>query len=164
MADALIEHLRQTYAVTVSEDIAFSADLIHQPRIPLRAVRVVPTNSDAAPLTFVFSSFPGVDIHAGLLHDFHFPSCGCDACDESLERLLEEIEEAVLAVAAGDFSEYVTSGALLAVGYALRSDDGGFRAGSGSPQNFPQERLVEAETALRRLTSGWQPWLPLAGE
>jgi hypothetical protein len=92
VADALIDHLRQRYAVSVSDDIAAAADLMHERDDVLRAVRMVPNNPDAAALTFVFTAYPAVVVHAGLPHDFPFPQYGCDACDESLEVLVEDLE------------------------------------------------------------------------
>ncbi|WP_404810209.1 DUF6226 family protein [Microbacterium terricola] len=35
-------------------------------------------------MTFVLTEFPGVHLRAGVLHDFHFPTCGCDACDDDV--------------------------------------------------------------------------------
>jgi hypothetical protein len=74
VADALIQHLRDTYAVTVSEEVALVSDLIGTPDDVVRAVRVTPANADGAPLTFVFTSYPGITVHAGLLHDSGFPA------------------------------------------------------------------------------------------
>ncbi|WP_104082585.1 DUF6226 family protein [Cryobacterium sp. Y11] len=34
----------------------------------------------------------GVYRHVGLLHDFHFPVCGCDACDNDVTDLVEDFE------------------------------------------------------------------------
>lgn len=45
--------------------------------------RLTLSDSAAAPLTFGFTSYPGLILHAGLLHDFAYPICGCDACDET---------------------------------------------------------------------------------
>ena len=46
----------------------------------------------SAALTFVYTSFPSVLVQAGLLHDFSFPSCGCDACDETWESSADGLE------------------------------------------------------------------------
>ena len=79
VADALIAYLRREYQVTVSEDAAHGEDLLIARIDGARAVRVTPARDEAAPLTFVFTPYPGVMIHAGVLHDFPFPACGCDA-------------------------------------------------------------------------------------
>lgn len=53
---------------------------------------MTPAAADAAVLTFVFTDYPGVIVHAGLLHDFLYPVCGCDACDETWQSVAEDME------------------------------------------------------------------------
>lgn len=143
VAEALIEYLTASYAVSLSEDIAFAADLLHGAIDVLRAVRVEPLNRNEAPLTFVFTAFPGIIVHAGLLHDFLFPDCGCDACDESLDSLLDELESIVLAVVEGRFSESVEPNATLRVRYRITEPgspygrQGATNLGSGPPNTQP---------------------------
>jgi hypothetical protein len=158
VADALIQHLTGTYAVTVSEDAAFAADLMHEPGDVLRAVRVVPANPDAAPLTFVYTSYPGVILHAGRLHDFPFPQCGCDGCDETAESAAQELEWTVLAVAAGGYAERVNPSAQLPIGYEIVSADGTHRGRGERGVAWPAARLRDAASQLRRLPGRWQPW------
>ena len=158
VADALIQHLTGTYAVTVSEDAAFAADLMHEPGDVLRAVRVVPANPAAAPLAFAYTSYPGVILHAGLLHDFPFPQCGCDGCDETAESAAQELEWTVLAVAAGGYSERVDPGAQLPIGYEIASADGTRRGRGARGLDRWTARLRDAERQLRRLPGRWQPW------
>ena len=158
VADALIQHLTETYAVTVSEDAAFAADLMHEPGDVLRAVRVDPANPDAAPLTFVYTSYPGVILHAGLLHDFPFPQCGCDGCDETAESAAQELEWTVLDVAAGGYSERVNPGTQLPIGYEIASADGTPLETGARGLDCPTSRLRDAESQLRRLPGRWQPW------
>ncbi len=92
VAGALIDWLTNTFDVVVERDLRAATDLLHMPEDVVHAVRVVPYDSTAAPLTFVLTNFPGVYLHAGSLHDFHFPVCGCDACDGDLTSLAEELE------------------------------------------------------------------------
>ena len=101
IADALISHLEGTYAIDVREDPALAGDLLLPDPDVRRAVRLTPHHAGAAPLTFVFTGFPGVIVHAGVLHDFPFPACGCDACDETSESTADRLEMLVLGVAVG---------------------------------------------------------------
>ena len=78
--------------MVVEPDPRAVTDLLLLPNEVVHAVRVTPRNPASAPLTFVFTPFPGVYLHAGSLHDFHFPVCGCDACDDSVADLVEELE------------------------------------------------------------------------
>jgi hypothetical protein len=158
VADALIEHLRQNYEVTVEEGITFARELLKPPDNVLRAVRITPDNPDGAPLTFVFTSYPGITVHAGLLHDFPLPQCGCDACDETPESIADELESIVLAVVAGGYKESVDPGAELPIGYQLASDTHR-RSGHTRIAGYPAERVAASTTQLRILADGWQPWL-----
>ena len=60
-----------------------------------------------APLTFVLTRFSSVTEHAGLLHDFPYPVCGCEVCDDSWAHLADNSERDVLAVAHGNYRERV---------------------------------------------------------
>jgi hypothetical protein len=159
VADALIEHLRDTYEVSITEDTGLVNEL--NPRFGggvLRAVQVLPPNADGAPLAIVFTGYPGIAVFAGLLHDFIIPHCGCDACDDDLDVLIEELEELVLAVAAGGFKESLTTNPDLPFRYDLRNPNG---SGHGSSKvRTGSARENEALEKIRTLPNGWQPWLP----
>ena len=53
--------------------------------------RVTPADPAGAPLTFDYTPYPGLILHAGLLHDFAYPIRGCDACDESAVEQLRNL-------------------------------------------------------------------------
>jgi hypothetical protein len=126
----------------------------------LRAVRVDPASPDAAPLVFTFTDFPGVLLHSGLLHSTPFPSCGCDACDETLASEAAGLEQQVLAVAAGGFAERYPLGNHRRAEYQLvRVDGSGWEGGGGEPSHdYTDDQLSDAERALKLLPNGWQPW------
>ena len=74
-------------------------------------VRLTPADLRAAPITVVFSDFPGLHIRFGKWWQEPFPVCGCDACAESGEQLAEELARLVDSVIAGRFREgYAPSG------------------------------------------------------
>jgi hypothetical protein len=158
VADALVDHLTHAFAVTPVDGVAAAEDLMHAQDDAVRAVRLVPANSDAASLTFVFTSYPGVVVHAGVLHDFAFPQCGCDACDETAESAAEDLERLVLTVATGGYTEFVEAGGDLGVGYELVSA-GGSRRHRSRADSYPPGRLRDAEARLRALPQPWQPWV-----
>lgn len=89
----------------VEESLTVADDLLHSQSDIIRAVRVSSQNHAAAPLTFVLTKFPGVFLHAGALRDHYFPSCGCDACDDDVEGLAEQLEWTVRAVVSGRYFE-----------------------------------------------------------
>jgi hypothetical protein len=122
----------------------------------VRAVRVRPADADASPVTFVFTSFPGIHLHAGHLFDSPYPSCGCDACDESGERCATSLEEAVLAVAGGGLSESYTPGVELPLSFRLEFP-GGSTGGSRREADYPLDRMAAAEELLTPHRV-WAPW------
>lgn len=72
VADALIAHLRETYDVEVDEGVEVAADLLRPAfHDVVCAVRIRPNDPKCASLTLVFTAYPGIYMHAGLLHDFH---------------------------------------------------------------------------------------------
>lgn len=185
VAEALIDYLTVRFEASSSENPAFAADLMHSRNDVLRAVRITPASTDASPLTFVFTTDPGVLIHAGLLHDFPFPDCGCDACDETAEAAAEGLGEIAMAVAQGRYQETYDAGVerprppgrwvpwpasprmalpgplpgLLPAGYRIVAPDGSSRArGEASLGSYPADRLATAKARLERLDDGWQPW------
>src|SRR5690349_6082374 len=64
-------------------------------------VRFTPNGPDAAPLTFAFTSFPAVVVHAGEWRLGAYPHCGCDACDEVPADVADELRKDVNALTAG---------------------------------------------------------------
>lgn len=165
VAEALIEYLLRRYDAWSRDDPAVVADLMSGRDDIVRAVRITPAGDDAAPLTFAFTGYPGVVLHAGLLHDFHFPSCGCDACDESAAALADELEETVTAVTDGRYRETldVGSGAQRPPGrwapLPARLDAGSSTSGvvesdlRGGSEGGIGFRIVASDGSHRR--SGW---------
>lgn len=159
VALALIDHLAAVYDVEVHEGPALAAELLMEAREVLQAVKVTPRRSGAASLTFVLTGYPGVIVHAGVLHDFPFPVCGCDACDETAETTADRMERLVLTVAAGGYRERYPVGSQRWSEYALTAYDGsGSESGKGEPVPVASYRLDDAEVRLRDVPGAWRPW------
>jgi hypothetical protein len=159
VARALIDHLKAVYDVDVQDGPAHAGELLTEGRDVLQAFRVTPRDSGAAALTFVLTGYPGVVVHAGVLHDFPFPVCGCDACDETVETTADRLERLVLSVAAGGYSERYPVGRRRWSEYALTAFDGsGSESGQGEPAPASPLRLQNAELRLRGVAGGWNPW------
>lgn len=158
VAAALIDHLRGTYDVAIDEDAATAADLLHPPpHEVVRAVRIRPNDPTGASLTFVFTAYPGVFMHAGLLHDFHYPVCGCDACDSTWRAEADELERQVLAVVDGRYREAIECGLRPWIQHAFAYPDGA-SSGRSRSQDLPAGRLRIARRILRDLSQGWAAW------
>lgn len=178
VADALVRHLAATYAVTVEDVDLRGVDLTaHAPDAPahpvlaglrtvgpdaLRAVRLTPSSDDAAPLTLVVTGYPSIVVGAGVLHEDGFPSCGCDACDDTADGAAEALEDLVLGVAAGRFSEALRRTLLGRrewwVAHRLDLPDGGYRSGEGRTR-LSRGVGQQARRRLAALPDGrWRPW------
>jgi hypothetical protein len=156
VADALIEHLVETYDVDASRDAVHARDFLGRPNLE-RVTRLTPNDWAGAPLTFGFTTYPGLIVHAGLLHDFVYPICGCDACDETVVGQVELLERHVCAVVAGHYREEYTPGAQLPIQHFVTFDDGG-QAGRSTIDGYPTGLLAIAEARLRDLPDGWAAW------
>lgn len=93
-------------------------------------------------------------IAAGAFHQFAFPACGCDACDEGADAQLDQLEETVFAVVNGDYREWAAGAA---VGFSLRFNSGS-RSGEGSARDIDPERLAAGLSILPRTGASWLPW------
>ncbi|WP_298743466.1 DUF6226 family protein [uncultured Microbacterium sp.] len=159
VAEALIAYLCENYDVAVEEGEAVAGDLLHPAyHAVVRAVRLRPNDSACASLTVVFTAYPGVYLHAGLLNDFHYPVCGCDACDSNWQAEADDLERQVLAVAAGNYRETLErrEGDPW-VGYAFTHTDGASSGGAREP-GISRERFDSAEAILMKTPQGWPRW------
>ncbi|MCP2638211.1 DUF6226 family protein [Microbacterium sp. HD4P20] len=156
VGDYLIEWLVDEFDAVTEESPEVAGDFLSVPPDAVRAVRVTPGDEVAAPLTFVFTSFPGIHLHAGFLFEDRYPSCGCDACDEEWESTATELERAVGAVVGGGFSEGFAPGAELPVSFRLERPDG-WRGGSSRADAYPAELLARVGPLLTP-SRAWAPW------
>ena len=156
VANALADWLQESFDVTVDESPSVASDLLRVPDQVVRAVRIMPGDPAAAPLTFVLTGFPGVYLHAGALHDFQFPVCGCDACDEDVSGLAEDLEWTVRAVVQGGYMERFLAGRQW-IENLLEDGSTGMRSGRSRADEYPPERLHAAEAALPA-SGRWGAW------
>lgn len=110
VANALVDHLAANYDVDVVEGNHLTGEMTRAPAPEevQRALQFTPRSDASAPLTFVFTDFPGLHVQAGALFTATFPTCGCDACDETWETTAEEMEWQVLAIVDGGLTERVS--------------------------------------------------------
>lgn len=158
---ALVSWLESDFEVTVDAGVRKDPFPVRGIVDPVDVIRVTPSSPLAAPITFVLTSFPGVALRAGVLHDFHFPVCGCDACDDDVVLVADDLEQTVKAVVAGRYTESIgdhePSFPDGAVSHRLTWEDGGWSGGSGRLEDTPEERLRLARATLP--TDGrWAAW------
>lgn len=160
VARALIDWLIATFDVTVDRDESVVADMVWAVKEINGAVRLTPRDALAAPLTFVFTSFPGVVLHAGALFDMHIPVCGCEACDDDVMQLLDQLEWATRVVVGGGYSERVGEDSGGFHEYKLEND-AGTQSGRSPLAELPADLAVERVDAARGIlpASGtWGAW------
>lgn len=169
VARALIEHLERVFDVDVIDEPATDAALLRPQRDVIARVRVLPRDSEAAPLLVAFTAYPGVIVEAGVLHAFPYPICGCEACDETADAQATELEELVFAVTLGGYAEHYPVGRRRDLHLGLVHLDvagavTGSSWGSGDTGGLSAERLERGEATLAALHRGWQPWPLRRGE
>ena len=157
VAIALIDWLQSTFDVDVEHSPLAAGDLLRVPDDVVRATRVVPRDPSAASLTFVLTRFPGVSVHAGALHDFRFPGCGCDACDDNATTVADELEWTVRTVVSGGYSERIDSWPGRWVEYRLDEPGARMHSGRDRTNGLPGERVTSARAALPA-QGKWSPW------
>lgn len=146
VVDALVDHLETWYDVDVDRRTDESGE---------RVWRLRPTTGATVTLTGPAES---VRIEAGALTREYAPSCTCDACDETAESVADQLEETLLAIAAGGLREVFPVGHRRWLHTELRTPGGGGRSGGGEPDpSLSAERLDDAAHLLARLPDGWWP-------
>jgi hypothetical protein len=95
---ALVDYLAAAYEVD-------RTDSVNDGRAE---TRLTPRSGGGAPLTFVFGNedLPGVRVQAGWRFEGLWPDCGCDACDDDVNYLLDDLENTVLTIVRGGMSEW----------------------------------------------------------
>jgi hypothetical protein len=172
VARTVIEYLDRAYDVVLESgpsciDVFLRSELglIPGPVVVLEAVTIGPKDLSSAPLTFGFTSLPGLYLRAGVLHKFAFPHCGCDACDEGIDYLLDELEKSVFAVTQGHFKESIKGRRRGTIKYEMNSAG---RGESGSQiwksrralryTGESPERIKAAKDRLLKAPNGWTAW------
>ena len=121
-------------------------------------VRLSPTDHDAAPIAVVFSTFPGLHVRFGRWYSEPFPSCGCDACDESAEGEIERLSEMVDDVVAGRFCEAIRHPLISLRGSGWRETKFWSSVGTRAQRSRVDGLRAREMAGGRRLDLNWKPW------
>lgn len=157
VAKALISHLIAGFDVALIEE-GDAAEVFRRAHV-VRTLRLEPASANAAPLTFGFTEFPGVHLAAGVLNQSVWPTCGCDACDDDLDWLVDDLENTVFAVVEGRFQEAVR-GTVRHRATSRLWGAWGERTAEGIPgADLSREEMRAAKERLDALTDGtWRAW------
>ncbi|GAA1630443.1 DUF6226 family protein [Actinoplanes couchii] len=91
-AEHLLDDLARDFMVvrsegSVSDPSRFSGQV--------RMVQLDPTRPGVGRLRINFTSFPGLVVKLGQERETALPACGCDACDEDPQELIEDLHDKV---------------------------------------------------------------------
>lgn len=189
VARALADHLRPRVDLEVSEetgpvpaapgvslrDLAALGMPVEDEEAEAHLVRLRLRSPGAVPLTFAIATgpVPGVTVLAGATVARPFPSCACDACDETGESADEDLEDTVFALVESGLTESVEEERprglrrLRAVArrepeytvFSRWGTDMGEESSSGL-WPFGAESARAAQARLAEVGGHWDPWEP----
>ena len=157
---AIIDRLESDFEVESAEGFGFDEKLARGLDLARVDVRLIPKDPGAAPISVVFTAFPGLRIRFGRWYIEPFPVCGCDACDESAEDEIERLTDMVDDVTAGRFREAIELPLLSFMGAGwvdtrFWSPDGRRRR---HRSRVDRRRAREMSGGRHRLDLNWKPW------
>ena len=157
-ATELLDRLEREYAVERLE--GHDADELGRESLARPSTRLVPHDPQAAPIVVAFTEFPGLHFRFGSWRTEPFPDCGCDACDETPEEAIEEMNRMAEAVVSGRFRESMRVPLLMGDGwreseFKFDDDYGGF---SASRTRVRRSRALQMTGGERHVTLEWKPW------
>jgi hypothetical protein len=111
IATELLDQLSQRFDVERTEGYHLDSELEARSKLAGQSVKLAPRNSLSAPLVMVFSAFPGLHTRLGLWYLTSFPTCGCDACGETVESEAERLRSMIDDLTSGRFRESIRTDA-----------------------------------------------------
>lgn len=155
----IVDRLEIDFDVERTEGYGLDAELERGLEAARPHVRLNPRDSEAAPIAVVFSTFPGLNVRFGRWFTEPFPSCGCDACDESAEDEIERLNEVVDDVVAGRFCEAIRRPLISFRGTGWRETKLWSDVGRRTNRSRVDGLLArEMSGGRRRLDLKWKPW------
>jgi hypothetical protein len=148
-AAELLEQLACEFDVDRVDAFGLDPELERDCVLAAATVRLAPRAPGAAPIVIAFSTFPGLRVRFGKWCTMAFPSCGCDACDETAESETARLNSLIDSLIAGRFREAIRD-----------SDAGGVWEESEftSVVGHVQVRSQRQVTAGDRSSYEWKPW------
>jgi hypothetical protein len=107
VAAELLDRLELEFDAERRELFSLDPEVEEGIRLARPSVSLVPRDAGSAPLVIAFSAFPGVRVRFGRWCIIAFPTCGCDACDETAESEAERLKLMVDNLTEGCFEEAI---------------------------------------------------------
>ena len=103
----MIGRLEADFDVERAEGYGLDEGLEGNSGLARPSVKLSPTDPEAAPMTVVFTDFPGLFVRFGRWADDPFPDCGCDACGGTAEEEIESLTEKIHSLTTSGLCETV---------------------------------------------------------
>jgi hypothetical protein len=155
-AEGLLDRLEWEFETDRREAHGLDPELEEGCNLPRPSVAIVPRDRRAASLIIVFSAFPGLRVRFGRWYVVAFPTCGCDACDETPESEIERLRSLIDHMTAGRFREAIR---VSADGSAWKeSEFGSIGTRCSEKLRLDQARVQKLLDAEDRSSYQWGPW------
>jgi len=154
-ATKLLERLEREFDVERSQRYGLDAELEKRYQSARPSTRLLPRDAGAAPLIMAFSAFPGLHVRFGRWCMMAFPSCGCDACDETAEDEIERLTSLIDDLTTGRFREVVRLNPNEHASKEFWSaDEPSTRQSFPLPPEFAPQLIAGGDHVVRV----WRPW------
>ena len=155
-AAELLDRLELEFDCKRTEGYGLDPELEEGFKLARPSVAVVPRDVAAAPIVVVFSAFPGLRVRFGRWHMLAFPTCGCDACDETAESEIKRLSSLIDNVTAGRYRESIRIAADRVA--SLRAEFWSDRERFAQHSQVDQARTRLPVAAGDRSSYEWRPW------
>ena len=155
-AAALLHRLEREFETERRDAYGLDPELEHDCKLSRPSVALLPCDVQAAPLIMAFSDFPGLRVRFGRWYVVAFPTCGCDACDETAEIETERLRTLIDNMTAGRFREAVR---VRVDGTAWKESEFWSTAARCSEQlRLDQTQMRKVLDEGDRSSYAWAPW------
>jgi hypothetical protein len=155
-AAELMDRLELEFDVERTEGSGLDTELEEGCKLARPSVTLVPRDTGAAPVVIVFSAFPGLRVRFGRWCTSAFPTCRCDACDETVESETERLKSLLDNLTAGRFREAIR---IPPDGPAWKESE--FWSGTArcaQQSQLGRTRALQLVAARGRSLYDWGPW------
>ena len=156
VAAEFLRRLELEFDATSSEGYGLDRELEEGCPPARPTVGIVPRDVGAAPVVVAFSAFPGLRVRFGHWYMTAFPSCGCDACDETVEGEAERLKCLIDNLTAGRYREAIR---IRLDGVAWQESEFWSADGRYSQESpLDPARAVQLVARTDQSSHDWGPW------
>jgi len=155
-AAEMLDRLEREFLTERREAYGLDSELEEGCTLMRPSVALLPRDIGAAPLIVAFSAFPGLRARFGRWYTVAFPTCGCDACDETAENEIERLRSLIDNMTRGRFREAIR---VSADGTVWQESEFGSTGGrSAERARLDQAHARKLLRAGGRRSYEWRPW------